>query len=394
MLLGDTVKADDTRSFERGAVHVAELQRIGQRSKAKRVDGERNWQVSLEEATRYVERTLALVEMRQRPKLTTKLKSWGGWVLSSGRRLKEASKLDAGGSSSSQRVRADWAKVRAFAKRGGSESTAAVKRFLSLYAEHGLGNRYRGEAETLLALLEKGGRLGKAGIKWVRIKGGSFMMGSEEMYREKPVHRVQVPTFWISKTEVTVEQYRACVQAGVCSEPAGTWDACNWAKSGRDEHPINCVDWNQAKAFARWAGGRLPSEAEWEFAARNQGQSVKYPWGNIEASCRYTVMDDGGSGCGKGRTWSVCSKTEGDTEQGLCDMAGNIWEWVEDRYAAYSKTPTDGSPNIRPVPYRVYRGGSWNNAVPNLRATYRYFSEPGNSFISLGFRLARSSLAP
>ena len=83
----------------------------------------------------------------------------------------------------------------------------------------------------------------------------------------------------MAKSEVTVAQYKVCVDEGVCSAPA-TGRYCNWGKSGREQHPVNCVDWNQARTFSKWAGGDLPTEAQWEFAARSRGQNITYLWGD------------------------------------------------------------------------------------------------------------------
>ena len=197
--------------------------------------------------------------------------------------------------------------------------------------------------------------------EWVLIPGGSFNMGSNNGESdEKPVHRVTVRTFEMTKTQVTVEQYKACVDAGACTAP-DTGGSCNWGQSDRGKHPINCVDWHQAQAYAKWAGGRLPSEAEWEYAARSGGRDWKYPWGNGNATCERAVMYDGDLGCGRESTWPVCSKPRGNTTHGLCDMAGNVWEWVQDWYHdSYKGAPTDGSAWEKPTgSIRVNRGGSW-----------------------------------
>jgi iron(II)-dependent oxidoreductase len=229
-------------------------------------------------------------------------------------------------------------------------------------------------------------------VEWVRIPGGTFNMGSSDSYvNEKPVHRVTVPTFEMTKTQVTVEQYKACVDAGACTAP-DTGGYCNWGQSDRGKHPINCVDWQQAQAYAKWAGGRLPTEAEWEYAARSGGRDWKYPWGNENATCDRAVISEGGNGCGRNSTWPVCSKPRGNTTQGLCDMAGNVWEWVQDWYHdSYNGAPTDGSAWEKPTgSYRVGRGGSWYNFARGVRAAYRYINLPGNRNVSVGFRLARS----
>ncbi|MBI5243481.1 MAG: SUMF1/EgtB/PvdO family nonheme iron enzyme, partial [Elusimicrobia bacterium] len=183
-----------------------------------------------------------------------------------------------------------------------------------------------GEAVRASEPVPEGARTsqGKAGIVWVRIPGGSFMMGDEEWSDSKPRRQVRVKAFEMAKSEVTNKQYRACVDAGACTPPS--------SYVGGDDQPVVNVDWNQAKKFSEWAGGRLPSEAEWEYAARSAGKDWKYPWGNEEATCAKAVMSEGGLGCGKSSTWPVCSKSAGNTKQGLCDMAGNVWEWTQDWY--------------------------------------------------------------
>lgn len=228
-------------------------------------------------------------------------------------------------------------------------------------------------------------------IDWVRIPGGNFNMGSESSDDEKPIHRVTVATFDLARTEVTVEQYGRCVSAGRCSAP-GPGSNCNWGVSGREQHPVNCVDWEQVKVFAQWAGGRLPTEAEWEYAARSGGQDWKYPWGEAEANCDRAVMSYGGNGCGRDSTGPVCSKPAGNTKQGLCDMSGNVWEWTQDWWhASYKDAPSDGSAwEDPPGSFRGGRGGSWNNYAGDIRATRRGFSSLRVGANWLGLRLARS----
>lgn len=239
-----------------------------------------------------------------------------------------------------------------------------------------------------------------AELVWVGIPGGSFMMGSETGREDElPVHRVTVPAFEITMAEVTKAQYKACVDASVCTEPGEDPDSifCNWELSGHWDHPINCVDWEQAGIFCRWSGGRLPTESEWEYAARSGGEEVEYPWGDEVATCHYTVMDEreaGGDGCGRDETWPVCSRPVGNTGHGLCDMAGNVWEWVRDKYYdTYEGAPTDGSSRegVLPGLGRVRRGGGFSASSPDaFRVSNRAFNgAPTDHSRVLGIRCAR-----
>ena len=162
----------------------------------------------------------------------------------------------------------------------------------------------------------------------VAVPRGEFFMGCNEKvdkecdYDEKPGRTVSVKAFFIDRTEVTVEAYAECVKAGECSK-SPTHRYCNWGKRGREKHPINCVDWNQASKFCAWKGKRLPTEAEWEKAARGY-DGRKYPWGNQRVICDYAVVAD----CG-GRTQLVGSKLTGASPYGAVDMVGNVWEWTD-----------------------------------------------------------------
>ena len=237
----------------------------------------------------------------------------------------------------------------------------------------------------------RGERARKAvGVELIKIPGGTFSMGADDGSKnERPVHRVTLPTFWISKNEITVRQYKACVSAGQCNGDAlNKYGHCNWGKDGREDHPMNCVNWNQASDFAEWVNGRLPTEAEWEFAARSGGKPQAYPWGDEPATCSRAVMASGQGGCGQGSTGPVCKQPGGHTAQGVCDMAGNVWEWVEDVYVDnYKGAPTDGSARMTEGPQRVFRGGGWADNHRSLRAAKRRGVSPRFRDEYLGFRL-------
>jgi formylglycine-generating enzyme required for sulfatase activity len=213
-------------------------------------------------------------------------------------------------------------------------------------------------------------------------------MGADDWPDSKPRHRVAVKTFQMAKTLVTNKQYKACVAAGAC---AATSDQGDDFKG--DDQPVVRVDWDQAQAFCEWVGGRLPTEAEWEYAARSGGKEKKHPWGDEEPTCEWAVWGQGGKGCGRNATWPVCSKPAGNTEQGLCDMAGNVWEWVQDWYhGSYHGAPSDGSAWESPAgSSRVARGGSWRGEQPRcFHAAFRGYDDPRNQRHDLGFRPVRS----
>ncbi len=235
-------------------------------------------------------------------------------------------------------------------------------------------------------------------IEWIDIPGGTFDMGSNHGdENEKPIHNVTIQDFVLAKHETTVAQYRQCVEAGACSLPDTKDDIyyCNWGYEDRDQHPINCVDWYQARQFCKWAGGRLPSESEWEFAARSGGHHNLYPWGFKKADCSLAIMNEsGGYGCGKDRTWPVCSKPAGNTPSGLCDMAGNAWNWTEDYWNEnYEGAPSDGSPWKEGHEHRrALRGGSWSNGNPSIfHTTFRIGFTPKDRHYYFSFRCAKDA---
>ena len=198
------------------------------------------------------------------------------------------------------------------------------------------------------------------GSPTVMILSGPFMMGGDS------THEVNVPDFEIDVTEVTVKQYRVCVEdSGSCSRAtfagSGIPIDCNSDGSYRLNHPVNCVLWPQAKEYCEWVGKRLCSESEWEKAARGTDGRI-YPWGDEPPTCERAIMAQGGSahtGCDEERTWPVGSKPAG--MHGLYDMAGNVWEWVEDDFGSYENTPDNGEAWIEDPrsSMRIIRGGSF-----------------------------------
>ena len=151
------------------------------------------------------------------------------------------------------------------------------------------------------------------------------------------------------------------------------------------------------RAFGAWVGAELPTEAQWEFAARSRGQDITYPWGDQAPDCMFADWDDtnDNTGCNGAGTSPVCSFPNGDSAQGLCDLAGNLWNWVLDEYASdYNGAPVDGSPRCGLEDCfgganRVFRGGAWVHSADYLRAANRAHLSPSEQNAYIGARLAR-----
>jgi formylglycine-generating enzyme required for sulfatase activity len=233
-------------------------------------------------------------------------------------------------------------------------------------------------------------------MNFVSFAGNTYSMGLSTDSNARPVHNVTLAGFEISESEVTVAQYKACVDAGICTLPANSSGYCNYA-ANRVSHPVNCLAWDQALAFAQWVGGALPTEAQWEYAAKSKGQNITYPWGNTFPDCTYADFYLGLTTYCQGQgTTAVCSYPLGNTADGLCDMSGNLWEWMMDEWHNnYNGAPINGSawctdPSCTTVVVnRVIRGGSWANNENAITTTYRNPTLQTSKPNYIGFRVAR-----
>jgi formylglycine-generating enzyme required for sulfatase activity len=233
-------------------------------------------------------------------------------------------------------------------------------------------------------------------IAWVRLPGGTYTMGAATAHADmKPPHPVTLSSFEVAVTEATTGQYRACHAEGGCPTPSLA-PGCTVQPAADPDLPASCLTWTDARAFCAWAGGRLCSEAEWEYAATGAGRAVAYPWGATGASCDLAVLEDNGhDGCGQGTPWPVCSKPSGVSPQGLCDLAGNLWEWVEDCYqGSYEGAPSDGGARTAcdtdGGTDRVVRGSSYGFKWSHYaRSAYRYRFPPDLVSSEAGVRCCR-----
>ena len=269
-----------------------------------------------------------------------------------------------------------------------------------------------------------------AGMK--PIPGGEFFMGADQLdaeANEKPPHKVKLAPYCLDEREVTVAKYKACSDRGAClragrenvwpgitRQQKKTYDPlCNANETeDRLEHPVNCVDWDQARLYCEAQAGRLPTEAEWEFAARGSDGRI-YPWGDKAPDA--TLLNACGSECvawmkahpdpdatpaamydqndGFVSTAPVGSFPKGASQYGILDIAGNVWEWVGDWFAAYdpasASTMTMAPRGPATGDMRVIRGGAWNGAMPAwVRPSWRYSAPPGYRTHGIGFRCART----
>lgn len=251
---------------------------------------------------------------------------------------------------------------------------------------------------------EEGKRCVPEGVFWMGCNG---VLDSQcDPVDEVPQHLVSVSSFLIDTYEVSVSRYRVCVDEGVCQVPqtndtsSNCFGLCNWGVDGRDDHPVNGLSWLQSREFCVWAGGDLPSEAQWEKSARGgcelygvdcEASAPIYPWGQREPDCERAVFDDGrGFGCGAGYTSPVGSKPAGASLYGVEDMAGNLWEWTIDvydaTYYASQEEWTDPEGPDRDNGQRVIRGGTFSLSTFSLRASNRQAAPLEQARGDIGFR--------
>jgi formylglycine-generating enzyme required for sulfatase activity len=223
------------------------------------------------------------------------------------------------------------------------------------------------------------------------VPAGDFTMGSDDgESNEKPVHTVYLDAFWIDKFEVTNALYKKCVDAGKCQQPSSPKSSTRdsyYGNSSFDNYPVIYVSWDDANAFCAWVGKRLPTEAEWEKAARGTDGRV-YPWGN---SFDKNLLNSPEGG--KGDTTAVGSYLGGASPYGALDMAGNVWEWVADwhgpnYYASSPRNNPKGSSSGQ-YQFRVLRGCSWDHGQNYVRASYRGSYPPDARYNYIGFRCAQ-----
>jgi formylglycine-generating enzyme required for sulfatase activity len=218
-------------------------------------------------------------------------------------------------------------------------------------------------------------------VAMVSVPAGDFVMGSDDPDAdrdERPATRVFVGAFAIDRVEVTNARFRGCVEAGACTRPI----AGAWAERAAGDLPVSLVSWAQATAYCRWVGKRLPTEAEWEKAARGR-DGRRYPWGDAFAPDRANLGYTHGP-------VAVGRHPAGASPYGVLDMAGNVWEWTSSLYRPYPYDRDDGREDPAARGARVNRGGGWYHGAWYARASYRATADHMYRRVAdLGFRCAR-----
>ena len=229
---------------------------------------------------------------------------------------------------------------------------------------------------------------GKDGAPMMLVPSGEFTMGSNASFaHEQPLHRITLDAFYMDKYEVTVGQYAKFLEAMSLSAPPD-WNVMN--QPLHQNRPVVNMSWSDANLYCRWAGKRLPTEAEWEKAARGTDGRI-YPWGN-------DPLDQLRANYGK-ETWAnhaalapVGSLELGRSLYGIYDLAGNAWEWVSDWYDKdyYEKSPSQNPNGPEQGATKVLRGGSWYANLGYLKSTYRFNIAPSARDSDFGFRCAKT----
>lgn len=229
------------------------------------------------------------------------------------------------------------------------------------------------------------------GMNLLYVAPGKFMMGSETNEKDElPVHTVFLDAFWIDQTEVTNAMYAKCVRMGPCHSPPRTFSNTRENYYGNpefDHYPVIHVSWEAANTYCSWVGRRLPTEAQWEKAARGTDGRI-YPWGADPPKDRllnYNHPNDGD-------TTEVGSYPDDFSPYGAMDMAGNVLEWVADWYSGtyYEISPTANPTGPDAGDHRVFRGGGWTRGSHDIRVTIRYHQAPEYTTKGLGFRCVAS----
>jgi formylglycine-generating enzyme required for sulfatase activity len=244
------------------------------------------------------------------------------------------------------------------------------------------------------------------GTSMVFVPAGEFLMGSsnadmEAIYREKPQHTVYLDAFWIDKYEVTNAQYKKCVDVRKCTKPSNERSFTRityYGDPNYDNYPVINVWWNDARTFCEWIGKRLPTEAEWEKAARGTDGRI-YPWGSIwdgtklnycDRNCQFDWKDKN-SNDGYVDTAPVGSYSNNISPYGAMDMAGNVEEWTADWFDDYfySNYPSRNPSGPTLGQYRVLRGGSWQDDATKVRVAFRIGAIQDYWGVDVGFRCAQ-----
>jgi formylglycine-generating enzyme required for sulfatase activity len=229
------------------------------------------------------------------------------------------------------------------------------------------------------------------GIELLDVPAGTVAVGNDPRGSrgpappdEQPLHRCSVDAFELTTTPVTNAQYAAFVHATGRAAPIH-WDG-DAVPVGRERHPVTYVDWHDAAAFCTWAGARLPTEAEWEKAARSDDGRI-YPWGDESPN---ETRTHAAQGLKRGGTAPVGTTPDGASPYGVLDMAGNVWEWVSSAYRPYPYDAADGREDPTTDVSRALRGGSFASlTASHLRCARRSASRPGRRSAHIGFRAAR-----